>query len=43
MKPNPEDLDFLPANDYLEMMEDLRKTILATPEQVSELKTNLNG
>jgi hypothetical protein len=30
---------FLPANDYLDMMANLRQRILATPEQVSELKT----
>jgi hypothetical protein len=42
-KPIPEDFDFSPPNDYLEMMENLRKTILATPEQVSELKKELNG
>jgi hypothetical protein len=41
-KPIPEDIDFAPANDYLDMMAHLRATILATPEQVSELKQTLN-
>jgi hypothetical protein len=36
------DIDFLPASNCLEMMADLRKTILATPEQVLELKAKLN-
>jgi hypothetical protein len=37
------DIDVLPASNYLEMMENLRKTILAAPEQVLELnaKTTL--
>jgi hypothetical protein len=34
--------EFLPASNYLEMMADLRKTILATPEDVLELKAKLN-
>jgi hypothetical protein len=42
MEPIPEDIDFLPASNYLEMMADLRKTILATPEQFLELKAKLN-
>lgn len=42
MKPIPEDIDFAPANDYLDMMVNLRKTILATPEQVFELKQTLD-
>ena len=42
MEPIPEDIDFSPASNYLEMMADLRKTILATPEQVLELKAKLN-
>jgi hypothetical protein len=37
MEPIPEDIDFLAASNYLEMMADLRKTILVTPEQVLEL------
>jgi hypothetical protein len=41
MEPIPEDIDFLPASNYLEMMADLRKTILAAPEQVLELKAKL--
>jgi hypothetical protein len=42
MKPIPEDIDFAPANDYLDMMTHLRTTILATQEQVLELKETLN-
>jgi hypothetical protein len=42
LKPILDDIDFSPANDYLEMMKNLRKTILATPEQVAELKRSLN-
>jgi hypothetical protein len=38
MEPIPEDINFLHASNYLEMMADLRKMILATPEQVLELK-----
>jgi hypothetical protein len=34
IKPIPEDVDFLPANDYLDMMANLRRSILATPAQV---------
>jgi hypothetical protein len=34
----PEDIDLGPAKDYLDMMQHLRQRILATPEQVSELK-----
>ena len=43
MKPIPEDIDFSPANDYLDMMAHLRQTILATPKEVSELKKNLTA
>ena len=42
-KPIPEDMEFSPASNYLEKMADLRKTILATPEDVLELKAKLNG
>ena len=42
LKPIPDNIDFSPANDYLEMMKYLRKTVLATPEQVAELKRTLN-
>ena len=42
LKPIPDDIDFSPANDYLEMMKYLRKMVLATPEQVVELKQTLN-
>jgi hypothetical protein len=37
-KPLPEDIDFSHAHSYLGMMKDLRQKILATPEQVSDLK-----
>jgi hypothetical protein len=40
MSPIPEDINFGPAKDYLDMMQNLRGRILATPEQVSELKNN---
>ena len=40
-KPLPDDINFEPATDYLEMMENLRKTILATREQVLVLKETL--
>jgi predicted metalloprotease with PDZ domain len=42
IKTIPENINFLPANDYLDMMANLRQRILATPEQVSELKQTLN-
>jgi hypothetical protein len=42
MEPIPKDIDFLPARNSLEMMASLRQTILATPEQVLELKAKLN-
>jgi hypothetical protein len=36
MKPIPEDIDFLPPNkEKLDMMVNLKSTVLATPEQVS--------
>jgi hypothetical protein len=38
----PEDIDFLPETDYLDMMDNLRRTVLAIPEQVSYLKENMN-
>jgi hypothetical protein len=41
-KPIPEEINFSPASDYLDMMANLRKRILATPEQVAELKETLN-
>ena len=40
--PIPEEIDFLAASEYLDMMANLRQTILATPEQVAELKATLN-
>jgi hypothetical protein len=36
-----EDIDFGPAKDYLDMVQNLRGRMLATPDQVSELKRNL--
>jgi hypothetical protein len=42
VKPIPDDIDFAPEGDYLDMMTYLRQNILATPEQVSELKQTLN-
>ena len=33
----PDDIDFTPDEKYLQMMQRLRATILATPEQVSDL------
>ena len=42
VNPIPENIDFSPAKDYLDMMTNLRQRILATPEQVSELKQTLN-
>ena len=38
--PIPDDIDFMPSSDYLEMMENLRNTILATADQVETLKSN---
>jgi hypothetical protein len=40
-KPLPNNINFEPEKNYLDMMENLRQTILATPEQVSELKQTL--
>ena len=40
--PIPDNIDCKPATDYLQMMENLRKTILATPDQVAELYSSLN-
>jgi hypothetical protein len=40
--PIPEDIDFSPPVNYLDMMQHLRQTILATPEQVSDLKQSEN-
>ena len=38
----PVEVDFAPAQDYLDMMERLRSTINSSPEQVSELKATYN-
>jgi hypothetical protein len=40
MSPIPEDIDFGPAEDYLDMMQSLRQRILVTPDQVTKLKNN---
>jgi hypothetical protein len=42
MSPIPEDIDCGPAKDYLEMMQNLRGRILATPERVSEMKKSFS-
>jgi hypothetical protein len=42
ISPIPEDIDFGPAADYLDMMQNLRRTVLATPEQVSGLKHDIS-
>ena len=41
-QPIPDDIDFMPSADYLAMMENLRNTILATPDQVETLKSDFN-
>jgi hypothetical protein len=38
----PNDINFAPETVYLDMMNHLRQSILATPEQVSDLKQNQN-
>ena len=43
MHPIPDDIDFMPSADYLEMMENLRNTILTTPDQVETLKSDFNA
>jgi hypothetical protein len=42
LSPIPKNYDFKPRPQYLEMMERLRSNILATPEQVAELKVTYN-
>jgi hypothetical protein len=42
MSPIQEDIGFGPAEDCLDMMRSLRQRILVTPDQVTELKNNLN-
>ena len=37
MEPIPDDIDATPACEYLDMMENLRNTILASPEQIADL------
>lgn len=40
-EPIPVDIDFLPPPEYLDMMDNLRSTVLATSSQVEELKSTL--
>jgi hypothetical protein len=42
LKPIPQDYDFSPASDYLDMMAYLRQNIQATPDQVAELKQSID-
>ena len=35
-------IDFKPSDDYIYMMVDLRKTILKTPEDVADLKAEID-
>jgi hypothetical protein len=42
MEPIPDKIDFTPSDDYIFMMDDLRKTILKTPEDVADLKAEIN-
>jgi hypothetical protein len=41
-QPIPADIDFSPPSNYLDMMEYLREFILATSEEVSDLKQSMN-
>ena len=41
IKPLPLDMDFSPDSNYLEMMERLRKNILASTDDVTDLTTTL--
>jgi hypothetical protein len=38
----PDKMDFKPSDDYIYMMDDLRKTILKTPEDVADLKAEID-
>ena len=38
MKPIPNDFEFKPSEDYINMMKNLRKSILKTPEDVADMK-----
>jgi hypothetical protein len=42
MEPIPGDIDFKPSNTYINMMEDLRKRILKTPEDVADMKAEID-
>ena len=38
----PVKIDFNPSDDYIYMMDELRKTILKTPEDVADLKAEID-
>jgi hypothetical protein len=42
LEPIPDKIDFTPSDDYIDMMDDLRKTILKTPEDVADLKSEID-
>jgi hypothetical protein len=42
MEPIPDKIDFTPSDDYIFMMDDLRKTILKAPEDVADLKSEID-
>ena len=42
METMPDEIDFKPSDDYLYMMDDLWKTILKTPEDVADLKADID-
>jgi hypothetical protein len=42
METMPDEIDFKPSDDYLYMMDDLWKTILKTPEDVADLKAEID-
>jgi hypothetical protein len=43
LKPIPRDIDFDPKPEYLRMMENLRTSILALPEDVNGLRAEFNN
>ena len=42
MKPIPNDFEFKPSEDYINMMKSLRKSILKTPEDVADMKAEMD-
>ena len=42
MEPICGDIDFKPSKAYINMMEDLRKRILKTPEDVADMKAEID-